>query len=340
MENVLTAGIRAKELVKQILTFSRLDKLERKPIQLSSVINETVKLLRASLPTTVEIISLIRAESSVILADPVQIQQIILNLSTNAAYAMREHGGQLRIFLDEIDLDEQAGLKYQGLAAGHYVDLAVSDTGQGIEQSIIDRIFDPFFTTKEVGEGTGMGLSVIHGIVQRLEGKVTVESKVGKGTTFHVLLPRIEKEAAKEREKAGPPKRGDESILFIDDEEALVRIAEKKFTDLGYHIIGKTSSPEALELFREDPDQFDLIITDQTLPKITGKELSKQILQIRPDMPIILCTGYSNAITKKEAESIGIREFMLKPLSLQELQNVVRRILDEKKKMKIENGVK
>ncbi|NOY59138.1 MAG: PAS domain S-box protein, partial [Calditrichaeota bacterium] len=331
MENVLNASIRAKDLVKQILTFSRLDKLERKPIQLSSVVKETIKLLRASLPTTIEIISLIRAKSSVILADPVQIQQIILNFSTNAAHAMREHGGQLRIFLDEIDLDKQAGLKHQGLAAGHYVDLAVSDTGQGIEKSIINRIFDPFFTTKEVGEGTGMGLSVIHGIVQRLEGKITVESNVGKGTTFHVLFPRVEKEAVKEREKAGPSKRGDESILYIDDEEALVRIAEKKFTDLGYHIIGKTSSTEALELFKKDPDRFDLIITDQTLPEMTGKELSKQILQMRPDMPIILCTGYSNAITKTEAESMGIREFMLKPLSLRDMQKVVRCILDEKK---------
>ncbi|NIA31280.1 MAG: PAS domain S-box protein, partial [Actinobacteria bacterium] len=331
MENVLNASIRAKDLVKQILTFSRLDKLERKPVQLSSVVKETIKLLRASLPTTIEIISLIRAKSSVILADPVQIQQIILNFSTNAAHAMREHGGQLRIFLDEIDLDEQAGLKHQGLAAGHYVDLAVSDTGQGIEKSIIDRIFDPFFTTKEVGEGTGMGLSVIHGIVQRLEGKITVESNVGKGTTFHVLFPRVEEEAIKEKEKAGLPKRGDESILFVDDEEALVRIAERKFTDLGYHIVGKTSSTEALELFKKNPDRFDLIITDQTLPEMTGKELSKQVLQMRPDMPIILCTGYSNAITKKEAESMGIREFMLKPLSLRDLQKVVRCLLDEKK---------
>ncbi len=329
LENVIAACFRAKELVKQILTFSRLDKIEKKPIQINPIIKETIKLLRASLPTTIDIEQNILDKACYVLADPIQIQQIVLNLCTNAAHAMRNHGRKLGIGLSEIELDSQAISQYKGLTPGSYVKLEVSDTGQGIETAIMDRIFDPFFTTKDVGEGTGMGLSVIHGIVHALNGVIKVKSNVGKGTTFFVLLPSYIMEENRAKEEFKPLPRGHERILYIDDEVALVQIAVSRFTDLGYEIVGKTDSLEAMELFRSDPDYFDLIITDQTLPGLTGKELSKTVQEIRPGMPIILCTGYSNLINPKEVSKIGIAQCLYKPVSMREMPRIVRHVLDE-----------
>ena len=332
LENVIAASFRAKELVKQILTFSRLDKIEKKPVQINPIVKETIKLLRASLPTTIEIKQQIPNKASYVLADPVQIQQIVLNLCTNAAHAMRDSGGRLGIELSEIELDSKMINQYKGLTIGSYVKLKVSDTGHGITRSIMNRIFDPFFTTKDVGEGTGMGLSVIHGIVHGLNGQITVESDVGKGTTFSVLLPRFTMDEIKTEKENTPLPRGQERILFIDDEAALVQIAVTRFADLGYEIVGKTDSLEAMELFHSDPDYFDLIITDQTLPGLTGKELSKSVQEIRPGMPIILCTGYSNSINPKEAERIGIKQCIYKPVSMRDMPGIVRRVLDDSKK--------
>ncbi|NIA28376.1 MAG: PAS domain S-box protein [Actinobacteria bacterium] len=335
LENVIAASFRAKELVKQILTFSRLDKIEKKPVQINPIVKETIKLLRASLPTTIEIKQHIPNKASYVQADPVQIQQIVLNLGTNAAHAMQDNGGRLCIDLSEINLDSEIINQYKGLAAGSYVELKVSDTGHGITRSIMNRIFDPFFTTKDVGEGTGMGLSVIHGIVHGLNGQITVESEVGKGTTFSVFLPRFVMDETREKKENKPLPRGQERILYIDDEVALVQIAVMRFTDLGYDIVGKTDSLEAMELFRADPDYFDLIITDQTLPGLTGKELAKNVRKIRPGMPIILCTGYSNSINPKEAKKIGIKKCIYKPVSMREMPGIVRRVLDDTREIKV-----
>ncbi|NOY59148.1 MAG: PAS domain S-box protein [Calditrichaeota bacterium] len=332
LENIVTASMRAKELVKQILTFSRLDKLEENPICVSSIVKETLKLLRASLPKTIDIATDIDADSSFVLADPVQIQQIMLNLCSNAAYAMRQKGGRLHVKVTAIELNEKSAARTGGLSSGQYVQIAVNDSGDGIDKAIIDRIFDPFFTTKRVGEGTGMGLSVIHGIIERLHGKITVDSKIGQGTTFRVFLPRLERKEIRKQEAKSMLVGGKESILYIDDEEDLVRIAVERFSELGYHITGKTNSVEAMDLFQKDPDAFDLIITDQTMPGLSGKELSERVLEMRPQMPIILCSGYSETITRQEAMKVGIREFVLKPISIFEMPKIVRHILDEKNK--------
>ena len=331
LENIVTASMRAKELVKQILTFSRLDKPEKSPIRIDAIVKETLKFLRASLPKTIDIAADIDADSSFVLADPVQIQQIMLNLCSNAAYAMREKGGRLYVKLSGIVLNEKTATHPGALPAGSYVQIEVSDSGHGIEQKIVDRIFEPFFTTKKVGEGTGMGLSVIHGIVEQLNGKITVESKIGQGTTFRVFLPRLEKTEIQKKKSQNQPVNGKERILYIDDEADLVRIAVERFSELGYYITGKTDSVEAMDLFQKNPDAFDLIITDQTMPGITGKELSKRVLAMRPQMPIILCSGYSETITRQEAMKIGIREFVFKPVSIFEMPKIARHILDEKK---------
>ncbi|NOY58003.1 MAG: response regulator [Calditrichaeota bacterium] len=328
LENVLTAGIRAKELVKQILAFSRMDKSEKKAIQISLFVKEALKLLRASLPSTIKIVEEIDAKSNYVLANPSHIHQVMLNLCTNAGHAMKEKGGLLRVSLSGVILDTEQAAQFQLLKPGNYVKLQVSDTGQGIEPGILDRIFDPFFTTKDVGEGTGLGLAVTHGIVLRLGGNITVKTKVGEGTTFTVLLPQLEKGADEKPKTQESLPTGEEKILFVDDEEALVQIATKKLGSLGYHVVGETSSIKALEKFRTHPEQFDLIITDQTLPEMTGKEMAKTMLKIRPDLPVVLCTGYSDTVTKDEAKEIGIREFVLKPISLREMPKIVRRVLD------------
>ena len=234
----------------------------------------------------------------------------------------------MHVKLSNIVLDGRTASKPGALAAGRYVQIAVSDSGHGIKKEIVNRIFDPFFPTKNVGEGTGMGLSVIHSIVERLGGKITVESKVGQGTTFRVFLPRLEKKEIRKQEAKSQLVNGKESILYIDDEEDLVRIAVERFGELGYHITGKTDSVEAMDLFQKKPDDIDLIITDQTMPGITGKELSKRVLEMRPQMPIILCSGYSETITRKEAKEIGIREFVFKPVSIFEMPRLVRKVLE------------
>ena len=337
LENVLTAGMRAKELVKQILAFSRMDKSEKKAIQISLFVKEALKLLRASLPSTIKIIEEINTKSSYVLANPSHIHQIMLNLCTNAGHAMKEKGGLLRVSLSRVILNAEQAAQFQLLKPGNYVKLQVSDTGQGIEPEILDRIFDPFFTTKDVGEGTGLGLAVTHGIVLRLGGNITVKTKVGEGTTFTILLPQLEKGADEKPKTQQSLPTGEEKILFVDDEEALVQIATKKLGSLGYHVVGETSSIKALEKFRTHPEQFDLIITDQTLPEMTGKEMAMTMLKIRPDLPVVLCTGYSDTVTKEEAKEIGIREFVLKPISLREMPKIVRRVLDESQVGQVKN---
>ena len=329
LQEVLKAADRAKDMAQQILTFSRKTEKEKKPISVLSVLKEAVNLIRTSLPSTIEIRQDIDADCGPVIADPTQIHEIIMNLGTNAYHAMREKGGILGITLrqEEIGSDDS---KYDlDLHPGSYLKLIVEDTGHGIDSNIMEKIFDPYFTTKGVGEGTGMGLSVVHGIVKDHGGDIRVYSEHGKGTAFHVYLPVIETGTV-EREiiSAEPVSTGTERILFIDDEEQIVQMVQQILESLGYHVTPRTSSVEALEAFRARPDEFDLVITDMTMPNMTGAELAPKLLEIRSDIPIILCTGFSELMDKNKANAIGIREYVMKPIIRDKLAITIRKVLD------------
>lgn len=329
LERVHAAGLRGRELVKQMLTFSRKGEQTKVPLRLSSIVKEGISLLRASIPTTITIRVDVKSESGLILGEPVQIQQVLMNLCTNAAHAMREKGGLIHVELNDFSVSPSDG-NHDGIAPGRYMRLVVRDTGCGIPRDMIDKIFDPFFTTKKVGEGTGLGLSVVHGIVKQLNGYITVESEVGKGTTFTVYLPKTTEEPTAETivgEEALPV--GSERILLVDDEEALVEMGGELLAELGYAVLCRTSSKEALALLKEDPTRFDLVITDQTMPEMTGVELAKQILAIRPDMPVILCTGFSHLVNEESVRAAGIRALVMKPLTKKEIANTIREVLNE-----------
>jgi PAS domain S-box-containing protein len=333
LKGVLKAGHRAKNLVKQILTFSRNSEQERIPMQISPIVKEAIKLLRSSLPTTIEIRQNIESDTGIMEADPTQIHQILMNLCTNAAHAMREEGGILEVGIRNVEVgswDSESG--HLDMTPGPYLLLTVSDTGEGMTPEVMARIFDPYFTTKEKGVGTGLGLAVVHGIVNIYGGTIRAYSEPGKGTTFHVYLPRIEeaKEMAEDVSRPGVIPTGQEHVLFIDDELVLVEIGKQMLERLGYEVTIRTSSIEALELFRAKPDQFDLVITDMTMPNMTGDKLSRELMQIRPDIPIIICTGYSELISEEKAKGIGIRAFAMKPLVMADLGKTVRNVLDNK----------
>ena len=265
-----------------------------------------------------------------ILADPTQINQILINLCTNADHAM-SHGGIIEVVLKNAALNENATAKYPDLNPGQYVNLTVSDTGHGISKEDIDRIFDPYYTTKDVGKGTGMGLAVVHSIVKEHHGIITVKSKPGKGTTFSIFFPSVEKDVVEESEPADRLPMGNEKILFIDDEPSIVSIARQRLERLGYDVDAKMSPLEALELFRSKPDQFDLVITDLTMPKMTGDKLVQEILNIRPDIPIILCTGFSEKIDEKNATTLAAADYIEKPIDQYDFAFKVRKVLDKKK---------
>jgi PAS domain S-box-containing protein len=329
MNKLLQAGDRARDLVKQILTFSRHTEQEQKPILIQPIVKEALKLLRATLPTTIEIRQNI-ATTSMVLADPTQMHQVIMNLCTNAYHAMSEKGGVLDVSLTDIDLDAEFTTKHLNTYPGPYLRLTVSDTGQGIEEKALDRIFEPYFTTKGQNGGTGMGLAVVHGIVKSHGGIITVYSKPGKGSTFNVFLPRIEHaEADKETDvRLGKIPTGNEHILFIDDEPAIVDIGKGMLEHLGYTVEVRTSPIEALAAFKALSGKFDLIISDMTMPKMTGDELAKELMTIRPDIPIILCTGFSEHINEEQAKAIGIRKLIMKPFIMREMAEAIRQVLD------------
>ena len=329
LKEIRRASSRAKDVVHQLLSFARKRELERKPIKLIPVIEDTIKLLRATIPMSVEIRQNIKSTFDNVLADSTQIHQILINLCTNADHAMPD-GGIIEISLENVELDKEAVSQYPELNPGRYVNLRVSDTGNGIPNEEIDRIFDPYFTTKEFGKGTGMGLSVVHGIVKSHGGVITVHSEHGQGATFSILLPAIEKETVFEFKTDEKLPTGSESILFIDDEKSIVFVGRNRLERLGYKVESRMNPVEAIELFRNNPDQFDLVITDMTMPEMNGEQLSKMILKIRPDMPIILCSGFSEKINEEKAKEIGIRRFVAKPISRNELANLVRQILDER----------
>ncbi len=329
LEQILQAGFRARGLTKQILAFSRQSEQERKPLRIGPIIEETLKLMKASIPSTIKVQALIADGEDLIFGDPTQIHQVIMNLCTNAAQSMRDQGGILNVRLFPIEIPIEEKHWHPDLSAGPFLKLEVEDTGQGIEPRWLDKIFDPFFTTKDPGEGTGMGLAVVHGIVKSHGGIIGVESEPGKGSLFTVLLPKIQHETLPEPIEVSPMPTGRERILLIDDEEILVDLGKQMLEYLGYQVTTRTSSLEALELFKSQADRFDLVITDHTMPQMTGLDLSKALLELRPGIPILLCTGFSETITPQKVQALGIRELVMKPIVFKELAGIIRQTLDK-----------
>ncbi|MFA6497867.1 MAG: ATP-binding protein [Desulfurivibrionaceae bacterium] len=331
IEEIITASNRAKDLVRQILDFSRKSEKMKEPLLLAPLLKETLKMVRASIPATIAIEERITAVGSTVLADPSQMHQVIINLCTNAFHAMEEHGGILSITLDSVQLEEEDAASLGG-AAGNYVRLIVADSGCGMSPSIKRRIFEPYFTTKGVGKGSGMGLAVVHGILRSHGGLLRLTSQEGKGSSFEVFLPAIDQQVKAKTEKEGvfcPP--GTERILVVDDEPAITDMVCQWLAQLGYTVTTSNNSVAALTMVRENPSGFDLIITDQSMPFMPGAELAKEILEVRPDLPIILCTGYSSTLTEEKAKEIGIRSYAYKPLQGSELARLVRQALDDKR---------
>ncbi|PJA29236.1 MAG: hypothetical protein CO189_02815 [candidate division Zixibacteria bacterium CG_4_9_14_3_um_filter_46_8] len=331
LDEVMKAANRAKNLVQQILTFSHRDEISLQPIDIRPVVKEALKLLRATLPTTISFQQHINTNGESILADPTQIHQILMNLCTNAYHAMQETGGNLAIELKVIEVDANFVAAHQDLKEGKHLQLTVSDTGHGMDQATMERIFEPFFTTKKAGQGTGMGLSTVHGIVKKHGGIITVYSEPQKGATFSVYFPVISRETETNDQPPEPTSYGNERILLVDDEEQVVELGKRMLGKLGYQATATTSSMDAMETFRTNPDDFDLIITNITMPKMTGLTLAKEAMNIRPDIPIIFMTGFSELITSKQAEQLGIAGYISKPLNLTDFSRTLRRVLDQYK---------
>jgi CheY-like chemotaxis protein len=298
------------------------------PVRVALVAREAIKFLRATIPATVEIKSRIDEKSGAILANSIELHQIIMNLCTNAVHAIGDNGGVLDIEVQDADIDHAEKNGFLDLEVGSYVRISVNDTGDGMHPDVMRRIFDPYFTTKEKGVGTGLGLAVVHGIVKKSGGAIKVESEIGKGTTFHIYLPKVSMTASIKAEQPKTIEGGSERILFVDDEKMLVDIGQQVLQRLGYDVVSRTSPIEALELFKAKPDFFDLVITDKTMPGMTGDALAKELISIRPNLPVILCTGYSQAIDHERAKKIGIKAFVMKPILIDEIAAAVRKVLD------------
>jgi len=329
LNQVLIAANRAKDLVKQILAFSRQTDEERMPVSVGMVVKEAIKFLRATIPTTIEIKSRIDKNSGAVLANSVELHQIIMNLCTNAVHAIGDRGGVLEVEVRNAEIEHAQINNFVELEMGSYVLVSVKDTGYGMTPDVIKRIFDPYFTTKEKGVGTGLGLAVVHGIVKKSGGAIQVESEPGKWTIFYIYLPRINMTLPIKAAQPKPIEGGPERILFVDDEKMLVDIGEQVLQRLGYHVVSRTSSIEALELFKAKPDYFDLVITDQTMPGMTGDALARELLRIRPNLPVIICTGYSQTIDHERAKKIGIKALVEKPMLMDEIAAAVRKVLNK-----------
>jgi PAS domain S-box-containing protein len=325
---VYTSAMRAKGLVEQILTFSRQEKIEPRLMKIQPIVKEIIKLLRSTIPTTINIKQKISAVPGPIKADPVQVHQLVMNLATNGYHAMEESGGELTVGLKEVTLDEYDTASFD-VAPGDYACLTVSDTGSGMDKTLSEKIFDPFFTTKE--KGTGMGLSVVHGIVKGMKGTIQVYSEPGKGTRFCVYLPLEKAYPAEEciPQNLSIPK-GSEHILLVDDDASIIDMEKQMLERLGYRVASRTSSIEALEAFKVDPLKYDLVISDMAMPKLPGDKLSVELIRLRPDIPILICTGFSQKMTEKKMQVIGIRGLLMKPVVLMELAQKIREILDQK----------
>jgi PAS domain S-box-containing protein len=324
-EQILKASQRAKRLIEQILTFSRDKKVEQKLIQIDIIVEETLKMLRSMIPTTISIQKEFSENLWAIFANPTHIQQLVMNLCTNASQAM-ENGGSLTVKLSNVDMDQSP--PDSDLKPGSYVELIIKDSGHGITSENKKRIFDPFFSTKQAGDGTGLGLSVVHGIVLSNNGSITVDSKPDKGTSFEILFPKANGTGEAMETDMLTMKTGTEKLLFIDDEDSIVDAGQRMLERLGYDVTTQTDSIEALELFGRYPEDFDLVITDTTMPHMSGMELSSKLMEIRPDIPIIICTGYSHLLTFEKAKAIGIKDYVMKPFEKQVMANTIRNVLD------------
>ena len=330
LAEILKAANRARDLVQQILTFSRQSGQERKPTKVQYIIEEALKLLRASIPASIEIIHEIDDDCRPVMGDATQIHQVIMNLCTNAYQAMQEKGGRLTVSLKEVDISYEETVEKIGMQPGKHLRLAVTDEGCGMDASVLDRIFEPYYTTKEQGKGTGLGLSVIHGIVKNHRGDITVSSALGKGSTFQVYLPVIEDDiVVTEFEPTNGTAKGNERILLIDDEEQIVSMEQQMLENLGYQVTARTNSEEALREFSQQPQNYDLVITDMTMPHMTGDQLAKKLLDIKPDIPVILCTGFNEDITEEKALAMGIQKFVMKPVIKNDLATTIRTVLDQ-----------
>ena len=330
LQEVYSAGKRAKDLVKQILTFARQSDEELKPIKAKLIVKEVVSFLRSSIPTTIKIKQKIKSESW-IMGNPTQLHQVLMNLCTNAAYAMEKDGGTLEVGLTDIRIDSKNTILDLKLNPCDYVKLIVSDTGTGISPEIIETIFEPYFTTKPPGEGTGLGLALIQGIVEKYNGKIIVESELGKGSVFTIYFPIFKTTETYRSYGTEPLPTGSERILFVDDEMSISKMGDQILSRLGYSVAIRSSSVEALELFKLKPFDFDLVITDMTMPNMTGDKLAVELIKIRPEIPVILCTGYSKKISDGTAAQLGIKAFVFKPVLKANLAKTVRKVLDEVK---------
>ena len=329
LEEIRTASLRAKKVVRQIMRFARKSPTTLQPVRIKTTVQEALSLSRATIPKNINIRQELLCDDEMIMGDSTEIDQICMNLFSNAVHAMHQETGILQVRLEPIELDDRAAEHYEKVTPGRYIKLTVQDNGAGIDPKIMDLIFDPYFTTKDVDEGLGMGLAVVYGIVKKHGGAIRVQSTVGKGTTFEVLFPLLEEvfEEAR-RPTVDAPSHGSECILFVDDEPSLVWVVTQMLERFGYQMIAKESSPEALEVFRKSPEKFDLVITDMAMPDMTGERFANELLHIRPDIPIILCTGDSDTIDKERAAQLGIQAFVLKPVRMSDLTRTVRTVLD------------
>jgi PAS domain S-box-containing protein len=330
IDQVLRAGHRAKDLVKQILAFSRKSEQDKNIISLATIVAEALKLLRASLPTTIEIRQNIEPNLDAIFADPTQMHQVMMNLCTNSAHAMGDTSGILNVELSNEDLNLKKAAQYPELNPGPYVKLSISDTGHGMDSATLDRIFDPYYTTKEQDKGTGMGLAVVHGIIKGHGGFIRVQSKPGKGTRFDILFPVMGRQMESETEELKALPTGNEHILFVDDEETLIDLGKSMLKKLGYRVETRIRPDEALEAFGAAPHKFDLVISDMTMPGMTGDSLAAELMKIRSDIPVVICTGYSEKIDEQRARDLGIKGLVMKPFTIRSLSRTVRDALDGK----------
>jgi CheY-like chemotaxis protein/two-component sensor histidine kinase len=328
-QQILKAGKRGSELVKQILAFSRQSEHKKIPVRIQHILKEVLKLSRSTIPTDIEILQDIQPDCGLAMADPTQIHQIAMNLITNAYHAVEPSRGKIRVSLKETDI-ETVDLAGSPMNPGRYAILRVSDTGCGIDPAILDKIFEPYFTTKERGKGTGLGLAVVYGILKGYGGDIHVASQLGKGTTFTVYIPLMAKPSLSGLvNNEVILETGRERILLVDDEEMVARFEEQMLKRLGYQVVSLTSSLDALDAFRRDPEAFDILITDMTMPNLTGDQLARELISIKPGLPVILCTGFSERIDHEIAASIGIKGFLMKPAVRSEMAQMVRKLLDD-----------
>jgi PAS domain S-box-containing protein len=331
IQEIFKAGLRGRDLVNQILAFSRQSEQKMIPVRIQQVLRETLRLARSTIPADIEIIHDIQGDCGLVLSDPTQMHQIVMNLITNAYHAVEQSGGKISVQLKETEIGLEDFVN-TSLEPGQYSMLSISDTGYGIDPTVMDKIFEPYFTTKEQGKGTGLGLAVVFGIVKEHNGDIKVYSEVGKGTTFKVYFPLLDKPSEViSGKKVENPETGTDRILLVDDEESVVKVEKLLLESLGYRVTSRLSSVDALEAFRSNPNDFSLVITDMTMPNMTGDQLAKELMSIKPDLPVIICTGFSERINEKKSKSIGIKGFLMKPVVKSELARLVHKVLNAPK---------